>query len=283
MILLPLFKKYSNLNITLIIKNLSMKQLVWLFMSAMALSFVVSCDKDDEEKIDNSPIIEFKDPLVLQALLNPNFNVFDKNGDGRISQKEANDVNVDVGECFVNRGIRSFDEISYFQNMKKFILNLNKLTSLDISKNTKLLYLECEANQLNNLNLNNNIEVLYCGSNQLTILNVSKCLSLSSLWCRNNLLASIDVSKNPELGGLYCSNNKLTSLDLSKNPELTSLDCSNNQLTMLDLSKNKLLGKNVYSKINIDGNPLKKLIISKYHILPDSFIDKYKGIIEYVE
>lgn len=44
-----------------------MKKIVWLFMSAMALSLAISCDKENEEEIDNnSPIIEFTDPRTLQ-------------------------------------------------------------------------------------------------------------------------------------------------------------------------------------------------------------------------
>ena len=74
----------------------------------------------------------------------------------------------------------------------------------------------------------------------MSSLDVSKNSRLTGLNCSNNKLSSLDVSKNTMMYSLDCSNNQLTSLDVSNNYRLTNLDCSNNQLSSLDFSKNIL-------------------------------------------
>ena len=277
-----------------------MKKIVLLFMSAMALSMAISCNKED-----NSPIIEFKDPLVLQALLDPINENFDKNGDGQISQKEANDARSQYGGINLqNWGIRSFDEISYFQNIEGFYLDGNQLTSIDVSKNTKLKslsisnnqlttldvskntaleFLDCSANKLSALDVSKNtvLESLDCSTNKLSALDVSKNTALYSLLCYNTQLMTLDVSKNVALRSLAFSNNQITSIDLSNNTDLETLHCANNNLTILDLRKNKLLAR-YESLVEISGNPLQKLILSYYGLFPEKLKEKYKDIIEYV-
>ena len=216
-------------------------------MSEMALLFAISCNE-----IDSSPIIEFKDIHVLQALLP----IMDENGDGRISQKEVNDVR----DLYLSgMGILSFDEISYFQNLEFLHLNDNQLTSIDVSKNTAL------------------IDLRLC-NNQLTSIDVSKNTALECLELSGNQLTSIDVSKNTALRSLSLSDNQLTSIDVSKNTALDYLILSGNQLRIIDLSKNKIINY----VLKIDGNPLQKLILSYYNLHPEDFKDRYKDIIEYV-
>ena len=121
---------------------------------------------------------------------------------------------------------------------------------------------------------------LSCSGNQLSSLDVSNNTALTNLYCDNNQLTSLDVSKNTALEYLNCDNNQLTSLDLNKNTALTELDCSDNQLTSLDLS-----GCIALETLYCD-NPLQKLILYKYHIIGDYYmeiIEGYVDIIEYVE
>ena len=119
----------------------------------------------------------------------------------------------------------------------------NRLTSLDLSKNTALTELICHNNQLTSLDFSKNTALtqLKCDNNQLTSLDVSKNTALTQLECDNNQLTSLDVSKNTALTELDCNNNQLTSLDISKNTALTSLDCNFNQLTTLDVSQTTAL------------------------------------------
>ena len=106
----------------------------------------------------------------------------------------------------------------------------NKLTALDVSKNTALTD-------------------LYCSRNQLTTLDVSKNTALTDLDCGYNQLTTLDVSKNTALTYLSCRNNQLTTLDVSKNTALTKLSCDNNQLTSLDVSNTDMDDLNCYDNI----------------------------------
>ncbi len=123
-------------------------------------------------------------------------------------------------------------------NISGLDCNENNLSSLDVSKCTKLTYLECDENNLSSLDVSKNTEltVLRCFDNNLSSLDVSKCTKLTYLECDENNLSSLDVSKNTELTYLVCGD-KLSSLDVSKNIKLTVLSCGDNNLTSIDVSK----------------------------------------------
>ena len=80
------------------------------------------------------------------------------------------------------------------------------------------------------------LQRLGCEGNKLTTLNLSRNTALTTLNCGGNYLTSLDVSSNTALISLSCDSNRLTSLDVSGNTALTSLNCGNNQLTSLDVS-----------------------------------------------
>ena len=115
-----------------------------------------------------------------------------------------------------NKDISDLTGIEGFAALIELIVSNNKLTSLDISQNTALLYLDCNYNLL-------------------TSLDVSKNTALITLQCYNNKLTALDVSKNTALTFLACFSNELTSLDVSKNTALTWLSCGDNQLTSLNM------------------------------------------------
>ena len=133
--------------------------------------------------------------------------------------------------------------IEYFTSMVSLDCSNNKITKLDLSKNTALQQLDCSDNQLTELNLSNNkaLTALNCSGNQLTKLDVSKNTALTGLNCSVTGLTKLDVSKNTALTQLNCNNNKLTKLDLSKNTKLTGLDISFNSLETIDISHNTYL------------------------------------------
>jgi hypothetical protein len=119
-----------------------------------------------------------------------------------------------------------------------------RLSSLNVSKNTALIHLECGYwSSLLNLDVSKNTALTYldCRYSQLTTLDVSKNTALTYLNCGNrssgsNRLTNLDVSKNTALTYLSCDNNRLTHLDVSKNTALTYLSCGDNRLTNLDVS-----------------------------------------------
>jgi len=83
-----------------------------------------------------------------------------------------------------------------------------------------------------------NITVLQCPVNNLTSLDITKNTKLTGVYCGNNQLTSIEISKNTELINLYIENNKISNLDVSKITALRAISCGGNQLTSLDISKN---------------------------------------------
>ena len=165
---------------------------------------------------------------------------FDKDGNGVLTPAERYAVTeIDVND----KNITSLKGIEFFPNLKKLNCGHNRLTSLDVSKNTVLQELVCWENQLTSLDVSQNtaLQELACFENKLTSLDVSQNPALQKLSCWDNRLTSLDVSKNTELTYLKCSYNRMTELDVSKNTELTYLDCSYNRLTELDVSQNTKL------------------------------------------
>ena len=170
---------------------------------------------------------------------------FDTDSDGEISISEALAV-TDISVATDN--IESLLGVEFFENITSLQCNVTMsqhggLTSLDVSNNTDLIYLNCCYNQLSTLDVSNNtaLTALFCWSNQLTTLNVSNNLALTQLHCESNQLTVLDVSNNSALTDLSCRHNQLTTLDVSKNTELTYMECYNNRLTTLDVRNNTAL------------------------------------------
>ena len=165
---------------------------------------------------------------VFRAWVAENCDKADDNGDkdgyldeAEIAAQEVIGIN--------GKDIEDLKGIEYFTAATVLMCDQNKLTSLDVSKNTKLTQ-------------------LICYGNKLTSLNVSKNTALGLLHCTDNQLTSLDVSKNTELTTLLCQNNQLTSLDVTNNQKLTNLDCSNN------LIKETEMGKLVTSMPTLSGD-----------------------------
>jgi len=78
---------------------------------------------------------------------------------------------------------------------------------------------------------------LRCDNNRLSALDISKNTSLVYLTCTNNLIGALDVTKNTLLQDLYCANIGLTSLDISKNTALTNLHCEQNKINIVEMEK----------------------------------------------
>ena len=136
---------------------------------------------------------------------------FDKDHNGILYPAERYAVTeIDVND----KNITSLKGIEFFPNLKKLNCGHNRLTSLDVSKNTVL-------------------QELVCWENQLTSLDVSQNTALQELECFENKLTSLDVSQNPALQKLDCWDNRLTSLDVSQNTKLTALYFDTNQITSL--------------------------------------------------
>ncbi|MFC2099126.1 hypothetical protein ACFLTA_05435 [Bacteroidota bacterium] len=100
--------------------------------------------------------------------------------------------------------IKSLEGIGAFINLDTLICCSNGLSSLDLSGNTALRYLNC----------------WFCG---LTRLNISENIILSYLDCGANPLTGIDLSANTGLVELICDHNQFPSLDISNNNNIIEL------------------------------------------------------------
>ncbi len=169
-------------------------------------------------------------------------NSFDTDKDGILSLTEAAAV-TQIKATY--RRIASLEGIEYFRNLTHLDCSMQSisnspLTSLDLSKNTALVELNCQINSIATLDLskNTNLTTVLAQQNKLTSIVTPESDILTKLDVNQNLLTSLDLSKLPNLETLMCSINKLTSLDLSKNTKLQFLFCSDNDLKSIDVSKN---------------------------------------------
>ena len=232
-----------------------MKKLFFPLLAVFAMA-LTGCSDDEPTMNKIIPEDAFPDVNFREYVLDQ----FDIDADGLISENEAARV---TKIRVAGSEIESLEGIQYFLNLDTLYCGYNKLTSLDVSKNTELTYLDCGSNQLTALDVSKNTKLTAfgCGYNQLTALDVSKNTELTELYCQCNLLTALDVSKNTELTYLACHNNQLTALDVSKNTKLTALRCYSNELTELDVSKNtELIG------LACNSNQLTALDVSKTNL-----------------
>jgi Leucine-rich repeat (LRR) protein len=134
---------------------------------------------------------------------------FDLNSNGYLTENEIDAV-TEISVPMMN--ITSLKGIEYFTALTTLVCNSNKLTALDVTKNTAL-------------------ENLICVGNQLSALNVANCTTLYTLDCSENKLTTLDVTKNTALQTLYCNDNQLTALDMTANTSLSTLYCHGNKIT----------------------------------------------------
>ena len=120
-----------------------------------------------------------------------------------------------------NKGISNMKGVEYFAQLTKLSCYGNNLTSIDVSNNTKLTYLNVFANQLTSIQGLVNctvLEQLYLHHNNLTTLDVTNHSALRTLWVRDN----------PNLNRCYCYRNALTNLDIANCTSLLNFQCYEN-------------------------------------------------------
>ena len=200
-------------------------------------------------------------------------------GQSTMMQKTADEViKIDCNSS----SISNLKGIAVFKNLEKLCCKNNKISSLDLSKNTKLIELDCTNNKLTKLALGGckNLEKLDCTGNSIKTLNVTANKKLKQLYVSNNKLTSLvtdgvtsleivyasnnalktmgNLKNNKNLRTLTLSNNKLTTIDVANLAKLEILFVASNSLAKVDLSKNVKL-----EKLNISSNSLKEIDLTK--------------------
>jgi len=166
---------------------------------------------------------EFEDKLIALGIDKDG-----KNGSTLLSSI-INVTSIDVS----NSSITNLSGIEYFTDLETLICKGNSLTTINLSENIVLKYLDCSNNPLTTLDVSKNIllQELYCDG-VVTIINKS----IAGKTTTTAHLTVLDLSNNLFLNKLSCSNNQIISLDISNNSLLTDVNCSNNSLQNLNIN-----------------------------------------------
>lgn len=225
------------------------------FMSGNILMPVLAVNADSKIAINEK---NFPDKIFRESLKNE---MYDWNKDGYLSSEEIEYIsNYTYGSYKGSGGIKDLTGIGFFAELEWLEVFGNELTSLDLSKNTKLRILDCHNNKISNLNLSKNTKLtnLDCSFNKLTGLDLSKNTDLKELECQNNNIMTLSLSNNIELDRLICDGNELSSLDLSNNKKLLQLSCNDCSLTGIDVSNQPWL-----HSLYLKGNDISDIDLSK--------------------
>lgn len=196
---------------------------------------------------------------------------WDKNHDKYFSPSEI--ANAKWITCD-NSGISNLKGIEFFTEIWLLECYYNNLTTIDLSNNKNLSYINCHHNKLEKLDVSGLplLETFYCGHNALPSINVSKNEKLKDFDCQDNRLDTLDVSQNTELEKLSCGTNNLTELDVRENKKLKELWCYESKLSNLDLGNQTELevlscGNNPLSALDVSANTkLKTLFVSNTNL-----------------
>lgn len=213
--------------------------------------------------ISNAQIINFPDQNFKNKLLQANTNnqtaaytIIDTNANGEIEINEALMVNY----LFVAvSNISDLTGIEYFTNLQYLFVNVNQITSINLSTLTSLIQFRCDNNNLSTIDFSglNTLAGINISNNNFNSVNLNGLIALEGIALSNNNISNFDTTSKPLLKEVYCSNNQLSSLDFSNNPLVTKLACSNNNLTSLTI-KNGI--NQDFSNVNFNdcwktGNP----------------------------
>jgi len=182
------------------------------------IGVLTGCEKTIQEDIIYIPDSAFLSALIADGA--------DRNGDGQISNMEAEDTET---LQIPPSGITDMTGLEAFINLDSLSITLNSLSGIDLSGNTALRYLSCTYCELSSLDISNNLllEEVIVSRNQLSELDISHNQGLKKLYCKNNLLTSLDLSANSGLTTMISCGNQLTRLDISMHPTLTLIGVDN--------------------------------------------------------
>ncbi len=207
-----------------------LKVLGVLLVSTMVF-FACSKDEDKPMPQPTEKVVKFADANFKKVLLeNTELNT---NKDNEIQEKEALAF---TGKINVKgKGLTNLTDLQFFPNITELDCSNNNLTTLNLSKNTKLTAVYCQHNKIK-------------GAETTTA--TKGQTDEKTIWT---------LSVNTELKILDCSYNQLVNIDLSKNTKLENVDCSHNiELVSLNVAN----GNNAVLKIlNATNTPKLKTIL----------------------
>lgn len=171
-----------------------MKHAILFFFLSFAV--LTACSKDSLKEVDD--VCTQMDDNTFMTYCRNNF---DTDKDGKVSMQEASVVEtIDLK----GKGVSSLKGLAYFFNVKNLDCSQNELSTLDVSGNTKLIWLDCSLNHLSSLDLSKNVDLqrFLSSDNEIASLDVSHNTKLRYLQCRSNRISAIDISMLPWLEAL---------------------------------------------------------------------------------
>ncbi len=248
-----------------------------LLLTSTTLFF--ACSDDDKPELPPEKVVLFADNSMKEAMVeNSSINT---NKDDEIQEKEAAAF---TGKIDVSgRGISNLKGLEAFINITELDCSDNNLTSLDLTKNTKLIAVYCQKNKISTITTKSKVATKKDTTSKTKSVKIAANTLLKIFNCSNNQLTTIDVAANEKLEFFNCANNQLSDLNISKNIALKELDCAFNQIPALDLSQHinliKLNTSNneALKDLNIANNnngKLKAMDATKTPKLTVIFVDK---------
>ncbi len=138
-------------------------------------------------------------------------------------------------------------DLSANTKLKKIDLYDAKLKAINVSKLLDLEHLNVGSNNLTTLDVSNNTKLTYLdfyfNSGITSPVDLSSLTELDYLHIYGTPVGTLDLSQNTKLRTLSCSKCNLSALDVSMLPLLSSITFGQNNFKSIDLSHNPLLNK----------------------------------------
>lgn len=217
----------------------------------------------------------FPDEVFRQWLLDPE-NLQGAGSDGVLTEEELMSTTSIQYRGQTNAMIADLKGIEFFTSLQELSVPYNALTSLDLSKNVNLTYVNCSYNKLTSLNVTqlSKLSAFYCEFNYLKELDLSGNPELTIIYCRHNVLETLDFTNNTKLKFIETFDNKLKDIDVSMLSELEFLHIDHNKLTRLDMSHNLKLKGGGFVVRNNDIRELILPVIPDFTVYYDDFAEQ---------
>jgi hypothetical protein len=150
----------------------------------------------------------------------------------------------------ISGAIYDLTGIQDFTSLVSLDVGFNRISSLDLSNNFSLAYLDCEYNDiLSELILPSSgpngsespLGFIYGRINAISSIDLTNSPNLHTAYFQRNLIPQINVQLNPLLETLIISRNSFTEINVCYNPLLFMFMFDNNNISELDISNNPLI------------------------------------------
>ena len=170
---------------------------------------------------------------VFRSYLQGSWKECDKDGDGKLSDKELHsltifETNVDQNDDSSPKikSLRGIEKLKYLEEVKVYGNSIRG--ALDISDLSALTRLECGGNKITSIVLpeESRLKVLECSLDPITFLDLKGQTELEQLACPMSSLKTLDLTNQTKLEWLNVGSSALTSLILPDHELIYGKECS---------------------------------------------------------